>query len=160
MEIKLMNVDNKDKAKEFNMHFKKGKWVVLYHAEWCGHCKNFMPEWIKFQHNNGCGVKCAAVESAVMDELEKKPTIEGFPTIKLYDNTQEIGQYEGERTAQALTSYVSNILQQRDNTIPYFSKKSKAKKKTKSAAKSRKQTAKTRKARKMRGGSSCGKDFA
>ena len=34
---------------------KNGKWVVLYHANWCPHCVNFLPVFdklAKMNHNN------------------------------------------------------------------------------------------------------------
>lgn len=123
MNIKYIDVDNHNVVENFNAKFKNGKWVVLYYANWCGHCKNFMPEWDKYKTTNNLPVKCASVESSVMDKLQSKPNIDGFPTIKMYDNMQEIAQFDGERTATSLKSFVDNILSSRDNNLPYYSKK-------------------------------------
>ena len=28
---------------------KKGKWIVLYYADWCGFCHSFLPIWSEFE---------------------------------------------------------------------------------------------------------------
>lgn len=88
------------------------KYVTLYYADWCGHCKTFKPEWFKFK----------AVYNKIKQEIKDKYNIElilneyendidpqkaieadvkGFPTIKIKYN-DKTDDYIGPRTAVAL----------------------------------------------------------
>ena len=35
-------------AKSLCQKKKRGPWMILYKANWCGHCKMLQPEWNKF----------------------------------------------------------------------------------------------------------------
>ena len=63
--------------------------ITLYHANWCGHCKNFMPTWnaLKdvFDKNN---VTYAEYESDNNSAEVSAAGIRGFPTIRISKNGQ------------------------------------------------------------------------
>ena len=84
---KHLVVSDTKTAAELRQAMKKGRVIVLYHAEWCGHCKDFMPEWHKFiaVMKNKPEVNCmtAEVESANLG-LIPEAGVEGFPTIRYY----------------------------------------------------------------------------
>lgn len=98
---------------------------TLFHAKWCGHCKNFMPEWTKFKnkianiggkHNN---INITTHEFEDKELSREKPVtingkpIEGFPTIKITitknGRTREI-DYEGKRKADELFWFITEKL--------------------------------------------------
>ena len=65
----------------------KGK-LVLYHAEWCSHCKMYYPEWkaiSKILNNNG--IKTQEYEQTQNTEIMEQEGIKSFPTLKIkYEN--------------------------------------------------------------------------
>ena len=86
----------------------QGKEMVLFHMNGCGHCKKMMPEWDKFQQNAPQGVKVSKVEQAEKPDLLEKLGIQGFPSIKLFNNGKPVKDYNGERTAEAFASFVKS----------------------------------------------------
>lgn len=80
----------------------------------CGHCKKFNPEWEKLQKlvdDNRTAVKLNKIDGTddVNKDLVSQYGVQGFPTLIL-----EIGgksnKYEGERTAEAVQKWVSDLL--------------------------------------------------
>jgi thiol-disulfide isomerase/thioredoxin len=98
---------NSNKDDTFNEPTKEvntNKKIVLYHADWCGHCKNFLPVWKQFvnQHPeiNTEDIECS-------NNKTKCANIEGYPTVILFNGDQQI-QFNGERTIDALYNFVNN----------------------------------------------------
>jgi hypothetical protein len=100
---KHLNVTDAKTAAELRTAMKNGRVIVLYHAEWCGHCKDFMPEWQKFiaVMKNKSEVDCmtAEVESANLG-LIPEAGVEGFPTIRYY-NAGPVARAPSENTDKA-----------------------------------------------------------
>jgi thiol-disulfide isomerase/thioredoxin len=100
---KHLNVTDAKTAAELRTAMKNGRVIVLYHAEWCGHCKDFMPEWQKFiaVMKNKSEVDCmtAEVESANLG-LIPEAGVEGFPTIRYY-NAGPVARAPSENTERA-----------------------------------------------------------
>ena len=77
-----------------------GDWMVLYYAEWCGHCNEMKPEWKKVVSNfnnkklNSNKINIAEIESKHIESLPNKPSIEGYPSIKMYNNGKEVANFE------------------------------------------------------------------
>lgn len=96
--------------------------TVLYHADWCGFCKIFMPEWNKFQNevkslsDNGVTFTAKSIEESSLDKGEMPKIngheIRGFPTVKttirVDDDIQEI-EYNGSRKSDELLHFVKLI---------------------------------------------------
>lgn len=55
--------------------------IVLFFADWCGHCQRMAPEIKKFARAMGSGLKVYVVESK-HENLTSKFGIQGFPTVK------------------------------------------------------------------------------
>ena len=91
-----------------------GKLIVLYHAEWCGPCKRFRPDWekIKFiidkldcddykyvEYGDSCGeneismcntktISPKVAKETVEMVKEYKGNIRGFPTLIMFENSK------------------------------------------------------------------------
>jgi thiol-disulfide isomerase/thioredoxin len=105
-----LNVLNNSDASKLSELLKDGDWMVLYYAEWCGHCQAMKPEWEKVvQKMKESGkVNLADVKSDVIDKLAHKPQIEGFPTIKMYNNGKVVAKFQDERSADKLMKFAMN----------------------------------------------------
>ncbi len=76
--------------------------VILYFAEWCGHCKTFKPEWKKLmQELDKKGIKYKEYEDSRDEAIIQSAGVKGYPTIKI--DGQE---YNGNRTADAILEYL------------------------------------------------------
>lgn len=117
MYIKVLS---KDSATNFSNSLNSGDWVVLYYAEWCGHCKTMKPEWNKFISNmkSNKKINIADVNSDYIHDLKHKPTIDGFPTIKMYNNGNEVAKFDGERVSDHIGKFaMSNSSNKKPNSI-------------------------------------------
>lgn len=82
--------------------------VVLYYANWCPHCHNFMPEWnklIKMLNNNG--IKTEQYDYVKNPSPADKEKIGGFPTIKLFYKGKSTELNRG--TANEMFNNIKNI---------------------------------------------------
>ena len=83
--------------------------LVYFYMDGCGHCKNFTPIWNKFCSANSSTIKTYKFEQSKVREKITEYNISGFPTILLLDeNNAKIDEYNGERSIEALTSYVNS----------------------------------------------------
>jgi thiol-disulfide isomerase/thioredoxin len=91
-----------------------GNWMVLYYADWCGHCKTMKPEWqqvvnkLNTSNKNTDKINVAEIESQHIGKLLNKPEIEGFPTIKMYNNGKPIADFDEERVASKIEEFANN----------------------------------------------------
>lgn len=74
---------------KFNTLLKQGNVIVLYYANWCGHCQMMKPEWDAFKSKCKTDpkykhLKVAEVESEFIDNTKGADQVQGFPTIKFY----------------------------------------------------------------------------
>ena len=133
MADKLQNVlelKNKDFDKELNLinSQAKPKTIILYYADWCGHCKHLKPTYQQLINmSDKLGVTVAAVNSDNSDGLLERINkmgekaeyeVKGFPTIVSYHNGKYFSSYapddneEGRRkfrTLEDLVDYVNGI---------------------------------------------------
>ena len=76
--------------------------VTLYHANWCGHCKNFLPNWNALtKYFDSHNINYEDFEDQANSEVIQKAGIEGFPTIRINKNGEEY-DYMGDRSVDAI----------------------------------------------------------
>lgn len=105
--------------------------IVLIHADWCGHCQQFMPTWKELEDNIGDKVTMHKVRSGIRDEeknaaelrAEEKKIMEelnsklsegktlsarGFPSIyKIQGGNLE--EYSAPRTLDELSKWATGM---------------------------------------------------
>jgi thiol-disulfide isomerase/thioredoxin len=114
----LNKFDTKDKGNELINKTKNSNILVLYYAEWCGHCQTFKPQWKSIYtyllKHKLCEV--AEVEHSNLDNVgELKNHAQGFPTIILYKkNNKELLT----KKKNTLSNLFSNININNENKLP------------------------------------------
>ncbi len=103
-------------ASNFKDSTKNDKVFTLFYANWCGHCKNMKPNWIKAANEvNGNGNKKMVMvdlgdkDNIAQEQLRKDYNIRGYPTIIDIDGGKQVGEYSGERSVDALKSHALNM---------------------------------------------------
>ena len=91
-----------------------GKNLVLFYADWCGHCKNIKPVWDsaskKISNENVKMVKVNCGEdNSKHTQIVEKYNIQGFPTIKLLNNGKVEEDYNGGRSVNDLVKFVNGL---------------------------------------------------
>ena len=97
---------------------KDGKVVVLYFANWCGHCNHLKPAYQKLA-DNAKGFTVVAVDADDNDGLtdiinsKGEYKVQGYPTIVSYDNCKYFSTYGANndkfRTFEDLMEYANGI---------------------------------------------------
>lgn len=90
-----------------------GKKLVLFYADWCGHCKTLKPVWDKTADEVNTKdkklmikVNCGG-DSEKEKELMKKYNIDGYPTILIFENGKHT-VYDDERTKEAFMKTIKS----------------------------------------------------
>jgi len=84
--------------------------IALYKANWCGHCKMFLPVWEKLQNNyTNDKIKFTTYDSELHKDIIEQNNIQGFPTIHIMKGGS-IQEYNGDRTYEVLVETINNLL--------------------------------------------------
>ena len=106
---------------------KKSIGITLYHANWCGHCVTFIPEWKKFVKKvKDANNKYNKVEIKTQNYEEKEAEkaggakingedVSGYPTVKIAlkrgkeYKEYDMSDYKIERNSIQMLTYIKNI---------------------------------------------------
>lgn len=82
--------------------------IVLFYADWCGHCKVFKPIWEEFKKITD-ETKINIVKTN-NENLVQKYNINGVPTVMYFNNSNEKPiMYNGNRTVNGLADFINEI---------------------------------------------------
>ena len=109
----LMKEGFESTSSTFGTDIKDGKKLVLFYADWCGHCKKFKPIWddMSNQSNKDGKNKLLKIDLGGDDpkntSIMEKYKVDGFPTVALLNNGKLEETYNGERSKEALSNFIS-----------------------------------------------------
>ncbi|XP_062335595.1 protein disulfide-isomerase A4 [Osmerus eperlanus] len=95
--------------------FIEGKDTVLveFYAPWCGHCKQFAPEYEKIAQSlkdSDPPVPVAKVDATKSSALGQRFEVSGYPTFKILKKGEAV-EYDAERTEEAIVARVKEVSQ-------------------------------------------------
>ncbi|XP_055305084.1 protein disulfide-isomerase A5-like isoform X2 [Sitodiplosis mosellana] len=95
----------------FKVYLKKKKHaLVMFYAPWCGHCKRAKPEFDKAADSlkDDPRIGVAAVDCTKHNSICSAYSVKGFPTIKYFSYLKTVREYNGGRTADDFTKFLSD----------------------------------------------------
>ena len=98
------------KSVDIDEEIAEGKKVVLFYADWCGHCKDLKPVWdetakeVNAKEKKMIKVNCG--EGTKDDKkIMEKYDVDGYPTIIIFEDGKPT-KYDGKRTKEDLLAIV------------------------------------------------------
>ena len=79
---------------------------MLFKAEWCGHCKHFLPIWEKISNDSNLNISFKIFDSEKNKKEIKEYNIDGFPTI-MYKFNDKLIEYTGSRDVESIKHFIS-----------------------------------------------------
>lgn len=81
--------------------------LMLFKAEWCGHCKSFLPTWEKISNDSNLNINFKIFDSEKNKKEINEYNIEGFPTI-MYKVNDKLIEYNGSRDVESIKKFISS----------------------------------------------------
>ena len=85
--------------------------VILFHADWCGFCQKFMPEFEEAAKmpTDVVFISIDAGDGKTFAHTMQKLDIKGFPTMLLHKQGEPPKTYNGERSAQGVADFIKTV---------------------------------------------------
>eukprot|EP01129_Flabellula_baltica_P009275 TRINITY_DN3760_c0_g1_i1.p1 TRINITY_DN3760_c0_g1~~TRINITY_DN3760_c0_g1_i1.p1 ORF type:complete len:404 (+),score=90.65 TRINITY_DN3760_c0_g1_i1:439-1650(+) len=96
-------------SSDFNEKTEQGKWILIFHAPWCPHCKRIKPQFERAAEKaNGLGINFGMVDCDENTSLCRGYKIRGYPTLKYMVNGK-MGDYMGGREEKDFVSFAERV---------------------------------------------------
>ena len=82
--------------------------IILFKADWCGHCQNFLPKWEKLQNKYKNKYNFETYDSDKNQDIANKYKIQGYPTLYIEKNNKS-KEYNGKREETEIINAVNKL---------------------------------------------------
>jgi len=83
--------------------------VYLFKAEWCGHCKAFLPVWDELNKKYKSKYNFVTFDSDNNKSEMKKWNIQGFPTLMLKNSEGQVVEFRGSRDIETVSAFLDQF---------------------------------------------------
>lgn len=106
--LQLKNDLEKEKLNEQKGGATEKTDVMLFKAEWCGHCKRFSPVWKEMEQKYSKKYNFISYDSDKDKQELENWGVKGFPTI-IVKRGNLASEYFGDRVEPAIIDFISNF---------------------------------------------------
>jgi len=122
--ISFSYVANKEYVNKNNEDNNEDVLIMLFKTEWCPHCKQAMPEWVKFTNyidklNDTIDytIRYTIIDCEKQEDIANKYNIDGYPSIILiYKN--KTYEYDAKTNKNNLIKFLESSIE-KDNPVIY-----------------------------------------
>ncbi len=82
--------------------------IILFKADWCGHCKTFKPLWEALSKKYESKYEFITYDADNNTKMFEEYNVDAFPTIKI-KNGSDIIDYNGDRSIEDLTNFFDSL---------------------------------------------------
>ncbi|ORX44128.1 hypothetical protein BCR36DRAFT_406487 [Piromyces finnis] len=79
-------------------------WFVMFHAPWCGHCKQLAPTWNSVAYHLKGQVNVGKVDCTANGKICQQMNVQGYPTLKVVQG-KESTEYRGSRQIDEILNF-------------------------------------------------------
>ena len=83
--------------------------IMLFKADWCGHCKSFKSTWTQLENQYNKKFNFITYDNDQHKDIVKEMKVTGFQTIMFKDG-KEVQEYNGSREYEVLDNILSNLV--------------------------------------------------
>jgi protein disulfide isomerase len=79
-------------------------WFIMFHAPWCGHCKQLAPTWNSVAYHLKGKVNIGKVDCTANGRICQQMNVQGYPTLKIVQG-KESTEYRGSRQIDEILNF-------------------------------------------------------
>ncbi|ORY25681.1 hypothetical protein LY90DRAFT_706246 [Neocallimastix californiae] len=79
-------------------------WFIMFHAPWCGHCKQLAPTWNSVAYHLKGEINVGKVDCTANGRICQQMNIQGYPTLKIVQG-KESTEYRGSRQIDEILNF-------------------------------------------------------
>jgi len=89
---------------DFEQKTAEDMWFIMFHAPWCGHCKQLAPTWNSVAYHLKGEVNVGKVDCTANGKICQQMNVQGYPTLKIVQG-KESTEYRGSRQIDEILNF-------------------------------------------------------